>query len=80
MIKNMTNYKDGWCIPYKITVVFGISEPTITRKLRREMQVADKAKICDVINYISAKKECRLKCGNTLNGQSLKSSKDLFQL
>ena len=41
---------------WKIAEMMNVSEPTMTRKLRREMPDAEKAKILDIIEQIRAQK------------------------
>ncbi len=42
---------------YQVAVEMGISEPTMTRKLRFELSESERKKILDVIDNLKAKKE-----------------------
>ena len=42
---------------WEIAEKVGISEPTITRRLRRELPIAEKKRFFEVINEIAAEKE-----------------------
>ena len=42
---------------WKIAEMMNVSEPTMTRKLRREMPDAEKAKILDIIEQIREQKQ-----------------------
>ena len=48
--------KDNGVALWQIADKLNISEPTMTRKLRRELPAAEKAKIFEIIDELSAEK------------------------
>lgn len=42
---------------YQVAAAMGISEPTMTRKLRFELSESEKKKVLDIIDNLKAKKE-----------------------
>lgn len=49
--------KDNGVALWQIADKLNISEPTMTRKLRRELSAAEKAKIMSIIDELSAEKQ-----------------------
>ena len=49
--------KDNGVALWQIADKLNISEPTMTRKLRRELPAAEKAKIFEIIDELSAEKQ-----------------------
>jgi len=49
--------KDNGVALWQIADKLNISEPTMTRKLRRELSAAEKAKIMSIIDELSAAKQ-----------------------
>ena len=52
-----TRAKQSGVYLWKLAEIMGISEPTITRRLRRELPAAEKAQIMALIDEIAAEKE-----------------------
>lgn len=53
---------------WEVAEFLGISDPTMTRKLRHELNDSEKSRIMSIIDEL-AKKRNRLRCGNTSNGK-----------
>lgn len=53
---------------WEVAEFLGVSDPTMTRKLRHELNDSEKSRIMSIIDEL-AKKRNRLRCGNTSNGK-----------